>query len=77
MTYEYTQSIIYVYSKLSEVIIISPRTGRPKVENPINVHTSVRIDKETDDKLTEYCKKNGITKGEAVRRGILLLLSHK
>lgn len=51
-----------------------PRTGRPKLDNPINVRTSVRLDKETDAKLTEYCKVNNISKGEAVRKGVHLLL---
>lgn len=53
---------------------MSPRTGRPKVDNPINIRTSVRLDKETDDKLNEYCKKNSISKGEAIRKGVHLLL---
>lgn len=61
--------------EISEVIVISPRTGRPKLENPINIRISVRLDKETNSKLTEYCDNNGISKGEAVRKGILLLLS--
>lgn len=56
---------------------MSPRTGRPKVDNPINIRTSVRLDKETDDKLNQYCKENGITKGEAIREGVHLLLKKK
>lgn len=53
---------------------MSPRTGRPKVDNPINIRTSVRLDKKTDDKLNLYCIKHGITKGEAIRAGVHLLL---
>lgn len=53
---------------------MSPRTGRPKVDNPINIRTSVRLDKETDDKLNQYCIKHDITKGEAIRKGVHLLL---
>ena len=53
---------------------MSPRTGRPKVDNPINIRTSVRLDKKTDDELNEYCLKNNITKGEAIRKGVHLLL---
>ena len=53
---------------------MSPRTGRPKVDNPINIRTSVRLDKETDDKLNQYCIKNGITKGEAIRKGVHIFL---
>ena len=52
---------------------MSPRTGRPKVDNPINIRTSVRLDKETD-KLNQYCIEHGITKGEAIRKGVHLLL---
>lgn len=53
---------------------MSPRTGRPKLDNPINIRTSVRLDKKTDDKLIGYCKKNNISKGEAIRKGVHLLL---
>ncbi len=53
---------------------MSPRTGRPKVDNPINIRTSVRLDKQTDDRLNEYCLRNNMTKGEAIRKGVHLLL---
>lgn len=56
---------------------MSPRTGRPKTDNPINIRTSVRLDKETDEKLKEYCKKHNLTKGEAIRKGVHLLLGVK
>ena len=53
---------------------MSPRTGRPKVDTPINIRTSVRLDKQTDDRLNEYCLRNNMTKGEAIRKGVHLLL---
>ena len=56
---------------------MSPRTGRPKTENPINIRTSVRLDAKTDEKLNEYCKMHGISKGEAIRKGVHLLLEEK
>lgn len=56
---------------------MSPRTGRPKTENPINIRTSVRLDAETDRKLNDYCEKHGITKGEAIRKGVHLLLAEE
>lgn len=56
---------------------MSPRTGRPKAEKPKEIRYSIRLDMETEERLKEYCEKNGITKGEAVRRGIDLLLSKK
>lgn len=53
---------------------MSPKTGRPKTENPINIRTSVRLDAETDKALIEYCKKHSLTKGQAIRKGVHLLL---
>lgn len=49
--------------------------GRPKAEKPKTVKYSIRLDVETEEKLKEYCDTHGITKGEAVRQGIHLLLS--
>ena len=56
---------------------MSPRTGRPKVENPINKRFSVCLDEQTLNRLEEYCKGHGLTKGETVRQGIHLLLAKK
>lgn len=53
------------------------KIGRPKIDNPINIRTSVRLDAETDEKLTEYCKAHNMTKGEAIRKGVHLLLGQK
>ena len=50
------------------------RTGRPKAEKPKDIKYSIRIDAETEQRLKEYCEKHGITKGEAIRQAILLLL---
>ena len=54
---------------------MSPRTGRPKAENPKEVRYSIRLDAETEKKLQEYCKKHEITKGEAIRQGIHMLMN--
>lgn len=56
---------------------MSPRTGRPKVDEPKDIRFSIRIDNDTDQKLNTYCEENGITKAEAIRKGIHLLLSQK
>lgn len=53
---------------------MSPRTGRPKEENPKNVDVKIRIDEETNSRLMQYCKKHSITRAEAIRQGIHLLL---
>lgn len=49
--------------------------GRPKSENPKSSRFSIRLDEETENKLKIYCDKYNITKGEAIRRGIHLLLN--
>lgn len=53
------------------------RTGRPKAENPKDIKYSIRLDAETESKLNDYCKEHNITKGEAIRQGIHLLLQQK
>jgi len=53
---------------------MKPRTGRPKVDNPKDVNFSIRIDSETERNLKIYCQEHHITKGEAIRHGIHLLL---
>ena len=53
---------------------MSPRTGRPKVNNPKSIKYSIRLDADTEKALKEYCEKNNISKGAAIRKGIELLL---
>ncbi len=54
---------------------MSPRAGRPKAENPKNNDVKVRLDDKTNIKLNNYCIEHGITRAEAIRRGIHLLLT--
>ena len=56
---------------------MSPRTGRPKIENPKRNDIKVRIDDSTLELLDEYCGVHGITRAEAIRQGVLLLLAQK
>lgn len=51
--------------------------GRPKVSKPKDIKYSIRLDIDTEEKLKSYCIENGITKGEAIRQGIHLLLAQK
>lgn len=51
--------------------------GRPKADNPKLRRFSIRLDVETERKLEAYCEQKDITKGEAIRRGIYLLLNQK
>lgn len=53
---------------------MSPRTGRPKLDDPNVIRTSVNLNRELMDKLEEFSKKNQITKGEAIRLAIRKLV---
>ena len=50
------------------------RTGRPRAEKPKEIKYSIRMDAETEQKLKAYCEKHAVTKGEAIRQAIQLLL---
>lgn len=52
---------------------MSPRTGRPKSENPKSSPIHVRLDEECRDVLEQYCTQEQIAKTEGIRRGILKL----
>lgn len=54
---------------------MSPRTGRPKVENPKVKQLGVRLNQETLDKLDFLTEHYQETKAEVLRRGIEKLYS--
>lgn len=56
---------------------MSPRTGRPKALNPKDIDVKVRFDKELHEKLMKYCEEHNISRTEAIRQGIHLLLENK
>ena len=49
---------------------MSPRTGRPKVDNPKDVRFSIRLDHDVYGKLEKYCKQHGMRKSEVIRKAI-------
>lgn len=53
---------------------MSPRTGRPVIGQPKTNDIKVRLDDDTNNKLLKYCEEHDITKAEAIRQGIHLLL---
>lgn len=55
---------------------MSPRTGRP-TECRKNHDIKVRVDEPTHEKLLQYCTEHGVTKAEAIRQGIHLVLDNK
>ncbi len=50
--------------------MVSPRTGRPKSENPKNDRITVRLDKKSSEILQSYCEQENVEKAEAIRIGI-------
>lgn len=54
---------------------MSPRTGRPKIENPKSNRITVRLDNESIEIVTAYCIQENVEKAEAIRRGIFKLKS--
>lgn len=56
---------------------MSPRTGRPKVKNPLSVEVKARISVETNNRLIEYCKNNNVTRTEVVRMGVEKIIGEK
>lgn len=53
----------------------SKKMGRPIIGERKDVDVKVRFDKKTNEKLLAYCKNHGITRTEAIRQGVHLLLS--
>lgn len=56
---------------------LSPRTGRPKSDNPKVFDVTARIDKDTMERLQTYCKNYNKTITDVVREGIELVLEQK
>ena len=53
---------------------MSPRTGRPKVEVPLEIELKSRIDVETHKQLMKYCEEHHTTRAEVIRELIDKLL---
>lgn len=58
----------------SEVMEMSPRTGRPIIGSLKDVDLKVRVDKDTDKKLKDYAESKKITKAAVVRLAIIKFL---
>lgn len=49
---------------------MSPRTGRPKIDNPKKERITVRLDDYSSKILNMYCEQKNVEKAEAIRIGI-------
>lgn len=56
---------------------MSPRTGRPKISDPKSNDIKVRVDDETLRLLDLYCSDNKLSRAEAIRKGIHMLLAER
>lgn len=56
---------------------MSPRTGRPKTENPKNERLHVRVTKEEKEKIMEFSSESGFSILEMIRAGIEKLKGQK
>ncbi len=54
---------------------MSPRTGRPKSDNPKSTQIAVRLDENTLKKLDKVAQTNSETRVQTIRRGIDKLYS--
>lgn len=61
----------------SEVLEMSPRTGRPKTENPKNERLHVRVTKEEKEKIMKFSSESGFSILEMIRAGIEKLKGQK
>lgn len=56
---------------------MSPRTGRPKTENPKNERLHVRVTKEEKEKIMNFSSESGFSILEMIRAGIEKLKGQK
>lgn len=52
---------------------MAAKMGRPPTENPRNGRVTVRINKDEEALLEQYCNQEGVDRAEAIRRGIAKL----
>lgn len=49
---------------------MSPRTGRPKSENPKEQKFSIRLDETTGKRLDDYCEENNQKRAVVIREAL-------
>lgn len=56
---------------------MSPRTGRPKVDNPMNERLYVRVSKQEKDEIMKFSSESGYSILQLIRAGIEKLKGQK
>ena len=54
-----------------------PRTGRPKVENPLDHNIKVRIDDKMNQALLQYAEEHHQSRTEVIRKAIRYFLEQQ
>lgn len=54
---------------------LSPRTGRPKIENALKNDIKVRLDDDLHAQLLDYCEKNNTSKADTIRKALIEFLA--
>ena len=68
---------VFVELKKTRRCNMSPRTGRPKSDNPKTNDIKVRVNDETLKALNDYCYNNNQTRAEVIRKAIIKFLGIK
>lgn len=69
MTFCPYSNIFNVRTK-SEVMKLSPRTGRPKSDNPKDSNLYIRVTKEEKEEIMNFSKESGYSLLEIIKIGI-------
>ncbi|MDE6469915.1 MAG: hypothetical protein K2L19_02715 [Eubacterium sp.] len=56
---------------------MSPRTGSPKIDNPMNKSIKIRFDDDLFNQIDNYCKNNSITYAQLIREAVKVFLADK
>ena len=56
---------------------MTPRTGRPKVDNPKDKSIKVRFDDDLYSRINDYAEEYELTRAEVILKGVKLLLEQK
>lgn len=56
---------------------MSPRTGRPKTDNPMSERLHIRVSPQEKDEIMKFSSENGYTLLELIRLGIEKVKGHK
>ncbi len=56
---------------------MSPRTGRPKSENPLTERVNIRLTVGEAKELDDYCERHETSRAEVAREGIKKILAEE